>query len=59
MKFSEYVVGGIEALGILVLACIPNLTCLPILLILAGKYLYSDALWVIPSSLFTVQTVNL
>lgn len=58
MKLSDYVVGAVEAAGILILGVIPGIYSLPILLILAGKHLYCDKLWEVPSSLFNVQTVR-
>ena len=59
MKVPEYLVGFLEASGFYLLSLSTSSTFLPLVLVLAIKAIYLEELWVIPSSLFTVQNVKI
>jgi hypothetical protein len=58
MKIPEYLVGFLEASGFYLLSLSTSSTFLPLVLVLAAKAILSEELWLIPTSLFTVQNVK-
>ena len=58
MKGKDYILGAAEGAGLLILGMIPEVSAVPLLVLLALVSCYKDKPWEIPSSVFTLNSVN-